>query len=226
MPLVYVVHILAGSLGLLFGYVALFSAKGGSRHRQAGMLFVYVMLTMGIAGMLLAIVRNKAPTLNLPAALLTIYLVVTGLWTVRPPVRRGRGLAMGAMVIGLAVGLVSLAFGLDAVTGGNRDGMAAPPFFLFGTIGLIAGISDIRVVRHGALRGPARLARHLWRLCFALFIAAMSFFLGQAQVIPEPIRIMPVLMLPVLAVLVTMLYWLWRIRVRRSLRGVVTATAS
>ena len=29
----------------------------------------------------------------------------------------------------------------------------------------------------------------------------------------------PLIALPVVAVLVTMLYWLWRVRIRRSLRG-------
>jgi putative ABC transport system permease protein len=60
------------------------------------------------------------------------------------------------------------------------------------------------------------LTRHLWRMSFALLIAAMSFFLGQAKVFPQPVRIYPLLALPVLAVLVTMLYWLWRVRARRS----------
>jgi hypothetical protein len=49
----------------------------------------------------------------------------------------------------------------------------------------------------------------------------MSFFLGQAKVIPKPIRIPALLALPVLAVLVTLFYWLWRVRIRRSLRGIV-----
>jgi hypothetical protein len=57
-------------------------------------------------------------------------------------------------------------------------------------------------------------------MCFALFIAALSFFIGQAHVFPKPIRIPGLLALPVLAVLVTMLYWLWRIRIRRSLHGI------
>ena len=52
-------------------------------------------------------------------------------------------------------------------------------------------------------------------------IAALSFFIGQAKVFPEPIRIRPLLALPVLVVLVTMFYWLWRVRIRRSLRGLV-----
>lgn len=58
-------------------------------------------------------------------------------------------------------------------------------------------------------------------MCTALFIATLSFFIGQSQVFPEPVRIMPLLALPVLAVLVTMFYWLWRVRIKRSLRGIV-----
>jgi hypothetical protein len=46
-------------------------------------------------------------------------------------------------------------------------------------------------------------------MTFALFIAAMSFFFGQAKVIPQPLRIPALLALPILAVLVTLLYWLW-----------------
>ncbi|HEY8796026.1 MAG TPA: hypothetical protein VIM15_13895 [Gemmatimonadaceae bacterium] len=76
-----------------------------------------------------------------------------------------------------------------------------------------------------SLRGAPRLARHLWRMCFALFIATMSFFLGQAKVIPKPIRIPALLALPVLAVLLTMLYWLWRVRVKRRLHGIIRVSA-
>lgn len=47
---------------------------------------------------------------------------------------------------------------------------------------------------------------------FALFIAALSFFIGQAKVFPEAVRIMPLLATPVLAVLATMFVWLWRVR--------------
>jgi hypothetical protein len=40
-------------------------------------------------------------------------------------------------------------------------------------------------------------------------------------VIPKPIRIYPLLMVPPLIVLAVMLYWLWRVRARRALRGLV-----
>jgi hypothetical protein len=61
-------------------------------------------------------------------------------------------------------------------------------------------------------------------MCTALLIAAFSFFLGQAKVFPKPIRILPLLMIPPLVVLVALLYWLWRVRVRRTFRGTVVVS--
>jgi hypothetical protein len=220
------VHILAGSLSLVSGFVALYAAKGAGLHRKSGMLFVYAMLTMCVAGVPLAVVQGKWAVVNIPAALLTAYLVTTALTTVRPPFAGSRWLHLGGLLVALAVGLTMLTFGIEAVAnGGNRNGIPAFPFFLFGVVGLLASAGDLRMIRSGALQGVSRLARHLWRMSFALFIAAMSFFLGQAKVIPKPIRIPGLLALPVLAVLVTMLYWLWRVRVRRTHRGILAVSS-
>jgi hypothetical protein len=40
-------------------------------------------------------------------------------------------------------------------------------------------------------------------------------------VIPKPLRIPALLAAPVLLIFVAMFYWLWRVRIRRSLRGIV-----
>ena len=64
----YVVHIAAGSLSLIAGFVALYAAKGDATHRRAGMLFVYAMLVMATAGLSIAVVRGVAPAVNVPAA--------------------------------------------------------------------------------------------------------------------------------------------------------------
>jgi hypothetical protein len=47
-------------------------------------------------------------------------------------------------------------------------------------------------------------------MCFALFFAAGSFFLGQAEVFPEPLRRSGLLAVPVVLVLALMFYWLAR----------------
>lgn len=217
-----VVHIIAGGLGIVAGFVALFVIKGATVHRKAGMVFVCAMLITCVGGLLIAIVRGVAPAINIPAALLTGCLVVTALTTVRPPSATSRWLDIAAMLVTLAVGLVSLKFAFEALSnGGTRNGMPAFPFLMFGIVGLVAGAGDLRIMRSGRLGGASRLARHLWRMSFALFIAALSFFIGQAKVFPEPVRILPLLALPMLTVLVTMFYWLWRVRIRRSLRGIV-----
>ena len=183
MRMTYVVHIAAGMLGLASGFVALYAAKGATLHRKSGMVFVYAMLAMCIAGGSIAAVRSVAPAVNVPAALVTAYLVVTSLTTMRPLASGGRALLVGGMVVALVVGVVDLVFAFEAVAnGGTRNGMPAFPFFMFGLVSLLAVAGDIRVLRSGPLRGPARLARHLWRMSFALFIASLSFFIGQAKV--------------------------------------------
>jgi hypothetical protein len=58
------------------------------------------------------------------------------------------------------------------------------------------------------------------------YLVSLSFFIGQSKAVPEPIRIMPLLAMPVLAVLVTMLYWIWRVRIRRSVRGMVASAGA
>jgi hypothetical protein len=56
-------------------------------------------------------------------------------------------------------------------------------------------------------------------MCFALFIAAGSFFSIRARVatiLPEPFTTPLMRALPVVLVFVAMFYWLWRVRSRRK----------
>jgi uncharacterized membrane protein len=223
-----VVHIVAGSLGIIFGFIALAAAKGGRLHRKSGMVFVYAMITMALMGSFIAAVRRVAPAANVPVGLLTAYMVITALITVRPPSKGSRTLDVALMLFVAGVSLTLLTFGFRVLASetGRLYGMPAYPFLIFGTVGMLATIGDGRLIRQGGVhvvRGAPRLARHLWRMSFALLTAAFSFFLGQAKVIPKPIRIYPLLMIPPLVVLIALFYWLWRVRVRRSLRGMVVA---
>ena len=217
----YVFHVVGGSIGLLAGYVALYSSKGAPLHRRAGMVFFYAMLAMALAGAVIAVARGVAPAINVPASVITWYLVLTGFAAVREPGPHHRTLHAVGLATALALVIVEAWMAYSTLAWGARQRGYLFPFFLFGGVAAIAAAGDVQLLRHGLPRGSRRIARHLWRMTFALFIAALSFFIGQAQVIPKPIRIMPLLALPVLAVLVTMFYWLWRVRIRRSMRGLV-----
>jgi hypothetical protein len=208
-------HIIAGAIGILSGAVALYAVKGGVLHRKSGMIFVCAMLVMsGSVAVIAAWHPNWATVLQ---GVLTFYLVTTGLLTVRRPAG-SRWIDVGAMLVALTVGTTHIAFGLEASYSptGTKYGYPPPLYFIFGPLALLAAFGDIRMLRARGLHGFHRIARHLWRMCFALFIASASFFLGQAKVIPAPLRIYPVLIALALLPLVLMLYWL--VRVRRNPR--------
>jgi hypothetical protein len=59
-------------------------------------------------------------------------------------------------------------------------------------------------------------------MCFAMWVAAASFFWGPPGRVPEVINIPILLAVAVLAPVVAMLYWLWRIRGRQTLQGIVS----
>jgi hypothetical protein len=96
--------------------------------------------------------------------------------------------------------------------------------FFLGTIVLLAAIGDARMIRAGGIQGTRRLARHLWRMCFGLFIASGSFVaqLVKMTFMPDWMRSLPVILVLAAAPLVVLLYWMWRVRLRRNLRGLMT----
>ncbi len=208
-------HVIAGAIAIASGFVALYALKGGTLHGKSGTIFAYAMFVMSLSGAVMAVGRAGA-AINVPAGLVTAYLVITSLATVRPRSSGSLRLDRAAMVAAFAIGAGSL---LVAITGGARGDMAFP-LVMFGVVALFAGEGDRRMIRAGGLKGAARLRRHLWRMCTALFIAAGSFFLGPVRRIPEPLRIPALRLIPFVA-LATMAYWLWRLRRKRIARGVV-----
>ena len=208
------IHIVAGLLSLLAGAVALYAAKGSPLHRRSGLVFAAAMLTMTTSALLMAVLF-RPNVVNVIAATLTFYLVCTGLMTVKLPVERTRAVTTGLMLVAFAVGGGSLVLGFEATGRGARiDGIPTFPVFMFAAVGLIAAVGDARLLRAGGIGGGPRLIRHLWRMGYAMWVATMSFFLGQAKFFPAPIRRSGLLVIPVLLVLVVVVHWFWRVRRR------------
>lgn len=220
------IHILAGLLALASGFLALYAAKGSPLHRGSGRVFVAAMLVMTGTAVVMALFLRPNPV-NVMAGSLTFYLVSTSLLTVRRTVPQSRRLLTGLMLV--AFGLSAYAFALAAEALGDArgrvGGVPAPPLLMFGVVGLAAALLDARLLRAGAIDGAARIARHLWRMGFALWIATASFFLGQAKFFPEPVRKSGLLAVPVLLVLVLLLYWLVR-TLRRARRPAAAPAAA
>jgi uncharacterized membrane protein len=215
------IHIAAGGLAMVLGAVALSVKKGGTLHRRGGLLFVCSMLVLGTTAALLGF--RKSPTDgNVFGGLMTVYFVGTALATVRPASAWTRRTNVAALTVAVGLALVDIAGGVKAFNSprGLLNGVPFVMHFFIAGVMILAATGDVRIVRFGGPRGGPRLARHLWRMCFALFIAAGSFFSIRervAKILPEPFTTAPMRALPIILVFGAMFYWLWRVRRRRTL---------
>lgn len=210
------IHIVAGLVALAAGAVALATRKGSPLHRRSGQVFAVAMLVMTSSAVVMAgfLSPNRV---NVVAGSLTFYLVCTGWLAVRRTVEQQRRWLAGLMLLALAGSAYAFSLGFEALGNprGIVDKVPAPPLFMFGLVGLIGGAMDARLLRAGQIVGAHRLARHLWRMTFALWIATTSFFLGQAKLFPAEVRATGLLPVPVLLVTGLLLFWLVRVYWKR-----------
>jgi len=219
------IHILAGALAIILGTVALVARKGGHLHRRVGRVFVWAMLVMGLTAAAIGFARSPTDP-NVFAGVLTAYFVLTAVTTVRPASTASRAVNGLSLAVASLLAFGSIAGGITMMqtagldTGGVPFRIKGAMAIFIGVVLALAAIGDVRVMRVGALRGGPRLARHLWRMCFALFIAAGSFFSIRervATILPEPFTSGPMRLLPIVLLFGTMFFWLWKVRVRRKL---------
>jgi hypothetical protein len=215
---ILIVHIGAGSLGILSGAAALAVRKGERLHRAFGTVFFLAMLTVSALAVYLALFvppthsGGAPPNASVSVAILTLYLAATAWMTVK---RKEGGVGLferGALIAVIGVAVALLIFGLRAASIPAARPGSYVPFFVFASFAAFASAMDLKVIQRGGISGAPRIARHLWRMCFALFFAAAFFFLGQQGVMPKFMRGSPILFVPALAPLVLMFFWLFRLR--------------
>lgn len=213
-------HVGTGLIAIGAGFLALAVRKGAAWHRNSGRVFVYAMVATGLMAAALALYEGRA-TVN--GGIQTAYLVFTAYTTVKPLPGVGRRVQLALMMLAFSSAAVSYMYAFTAFgrPGNQIDGVPAGMMLFTGTIVLLAAIGDARMLLAGGIQGARRLARHLWRMCFGLFIASGSFFLGQMKFVPEPLRFEPLMFALALAPLVILLYWMWRVRLRQNLRGMM-----
>src|SRR5258707_17829 len=203
---ILIIHISGGVVGLLSGIAAMTFRKGSPRHRLAGNIFFISMLTMASTAAYLGNVFGGA---------LTLYLVTTGWLTGRRREGETTIFDWGALLFGLAIGVPILTDGLRIVSGSipPKPGVPVGMILFLGFVALLAAAGDLRMLVGGGVFGRQRVARHLWRMCFGLFIATGSF-LGQKRVFP--LLGGPKILLLAPLPLILMIFWLIRIRFKNA----------
>lgn len=226
------VHIWAGIFALPAGTAAMVFRKGSPRHVLAGRVFVGCMLTMAAAGAYLAFLKHQAD--NVGGGMLTFYLIGTAWLTARRKDGETSRFDWIALLIPLTIGVLIWISGINVVRSGGSspDGVPVGMTFFMGSICLLAAAGDVRMLVRRGVFGTKRIARHLWRMCFGLFIAAGSFFLGGNN---RPLRLLSsagvgrhlpaVLFSTTLYLILTLLplillvFWLVRVRFRKAYEG-------
>jgi hypothetical protein len=205
-------HIITGTLGMLSGFVAMFFRKGSRRHSLAGDVFVVSMLTMSACGAYLAILKSQPG--NILGGTLTFYLVATAWMTASRRTFETGIFDWGALLVVFVLAAVQVTYGIEAATSqtGFKYGYPPGPYFFLGSVAVLATIGDVRMLVRGGIAGTQRLARHLWRMCFAWFIAAASIFLARQHIFPVLLRKTGVLYVLSFLPLLLMIFWLVRVR--------------
>ena len=209
---ILILHITAGTLGMLSGFVAMFLRKGSRRHGIAGQVFVVSMLTMSSCGVWLAIMKSQPG--NILGGTLTFYLVATA-WVIARRRDGAPGLFDWAgLLVVLTLAATEIAFGLEAATSptGLKYDYPPGPYFFLGSVAVLATVGDVRMLLHGGVSATQRLARHLWRMCFAQFIAASSIFLARQRLFPVFMRKTGLLFALSFLPLVVLIFWLIKVR--------------
>lgn len=211
------IHITAGLLSLLAGFIALGATKGAPLHRKAGLAFVVAMAVMTSSAWISAMYLNPNRG-NVIAAMLTFYFVATAFLTVKRKVVEARTLITGLMLLAFATSARAFQLGFEALDSprGVVDQIPAPPIFMFAGLALLGALLDVRLLWIGHIEGHHRLARHLWRMTYAMWITTTSAFIGQSKFLPDPVRKIWLLAIPVLIVTVMLFYWLARVLIKRE----------
>jgi len=229
---ILLIHICAGTVGLLSGAAAISFRKGSPRHVLAGRIFVASMLTMAAGAAYLGITRHQPG--NTSGGILTFYLITTAWLTARRRDGQTSRFDWLALLVPLAVGILSWMNGIRVVRSGagSENGVPVGMMFFMGTVCLLAAAGDVRMLVRGGVSGVKRIARHLWRMCFGLFIAAGSFFLGPqnrplrllstvgvGQHLPPALFSTGLYLILSLLPLILLIFWIVRVRFKNAYNG-------
>ena len=200
-------HGLFGFAGLLAALFAIFSrviATPHSYHVLSGQLFTVGMLGVGLTGLVIAVAQSSVFFLSL--AFFVLYLAFVG-WRYAK-VRGGLNTAFdkGLSAINLAIFIIMAVVGGYMLSAGDGAGLLMA---IFGTIGLLHAIIDIRGSFGTAITGRSRIAAHLSRMLGGTIAALTAFLLIQFESSSPIVWLAP-------AALLTPVMLLWKALVKRN----------
>lgn len=200
-------HGFFGFVGLLAAVFAIFSRiipAPHSVHVLSGQIFTIGMIGVGLTGLVIAVTKSSVFFLSL--AFFVLYLAFVG-WRYAK-VRGGLNSTFdkGLSAINLSAFMAMIVVGGYMLSVGDGTGLLMA---VFGTIGLLHAIIDIRGSFGAAITGRSRIAAHLSRMLGGTIAALTAFLLIQFESSSPIVWLAP-------AALLTPVMLFWKALVKRN----------
>lgn len=171
-------HIAAGSTALAVGPFAMFSAKGRTLHRRAGIVYVWAMVAVVVSAVFLAIYRPNLFLLGI--AVLSFYLTFAGY---RALFHKRLHEGVGVTWLDRTVSGVTLLFGLGLVAYGVITGFSLLPI-VFGILTAVLVSREFRKYAGHVEKGEWFFA-HIIGMLAAYIATFTAFAVTNVEFLPE-----------------------------------------
>ena len=178
------IHILAGSLTLISGVVAMTAQKGQPTHRLAGKIFFWSMAVTTLLGLNAGIFKPELH-IFIPIAIISFYQAATGYRILFiKTLQKGQKPQLVDWILTLGMLLTSSVFVVLGVINLSTDLFFAIVLFAFSTIGLYCCAVDL----YNYIKKPSNkfywLFIHIFRMSHGFIAALTAFFGKQFQTFP------------------------------------------
>ena len=176
--LILYAHIAAGFIALAVGPFAMFSAKGRTLHRRAGIVYVWAMVAVVVSAVFLAIYHPNLFLLGI--AVLSFYLTFSGY---RALFHKRLHEGIGVTWLDWTVSGVTLLFGLGLMVYGVVNGFSLLPI-VFGVITIVLVSQEFRKYAGHVEKGGWFFA-HIIGMLAAYIATFTAFAVTNVEFLPE-----------------------------------------
>ena len=171
-------HAGLGGIALLTGGLALFVKKGSKIHRKSGKAFYYTMLASAILALIVSILPGHYSPFLFCIGVFSIYFLLTGIRSLK--FKRGDiNIKIDSIIAYLIIitGLIMIMYPVVL------DGEINIVLLVFGIVGLVFGIRDLRLLKDLKRLKKRWLKSHLGKMTGG-YIAAVSAFFVVNEILP------------------------------------------